>query len=72
VDWNNLTPRQRFVLTFSDWFGIRKKAYADLSRQLRARSETDLAAWSAYPEDVKELAACLHLSGKHALATQRE
>ena len=34
MDWNNLGPLQRFLLTFSDWFAIRKKAYADLSGQL--------------------------------------
>ncbi len=66
VDWNHLTFRQRFLIDGPFW-STRDRAYRDILRQLRKRSEADLAAWDAYPADVaklaKELAGMIQAEG---------
>lgn len=55
VDWNNLTPTQRFFVGFPI-LGPQHTVYADLKQQLKARSLGDLTAWKKHPEDVQRAA----------------
>lgn len=66
VDWNHLTFWQRFLINAPFW-ATEDRAYRDILRQLKERSEADLAAWDAQPADVaklaKELAGMIQAEG---------
>jgi len=56
VDWNNLSPTDKFMMGFP-LIGSQRRIFADILRQLKARPAQEFQAWDELGVEIRDAAA---------------